>query len=87
VVLILPIHPQGLEREVRIRPTVVGIKDIQRTSTIFTFILITRCECYSLLKVLSYIINAYFEKKKKKSNRSPGTERVFLLAVFGVPVV
>ena len=83
--LILPIHPQVLEREVRIRPIVVGIKDIQRTPTTFTFTLISRCERYSLLTVLNSILDAHCADKK--SNHIPGKKRVFLLALFGVPVV
>ena len=85
MLLILPIQPQGLEREVRIRPIVVGIKDIQRTPTTFTFTLISRCERYSLLTVLISILDAYCDDKK--INHISGKERVFLLALFGVPVV
>jgi len=34
VLLILPIHPQGLELEVRVRPVIAGLKDLQRTARV-----------------------------------------------------
>ena len=85
MLLILPIHPQGLEREVRTRPVVVGLQDLQRTPKTFTFTLIFRFESYSLFTVLSSILDVYCADKKR--NHIPDTERVFLLALFGVPVV
>jgi len=34
VLLILPIHPQGLERDVRVRRVIVGVKDLERTAAV-----------------------------------------------------